>query len=144
MRRRSLAILCLELKSASVLAQTWPTRIIRSRFEIGIALRYPHQRLERDYNYVDHHLLKDAYYAYNPLPHDRPTWDLTSVLDAIRPNRHYFGLPKSGNVSLDKTGLTHFRETKNKQQHLKLNASQMLRVKETLVGLARQPPNKSN
>ena len=138
-----MAVLCLELKSASALAQTWPTRIIWSGFEISFALRYLHQSLERDYNYVDYQPSKGACYAYNPSPHDRPTWDLTSVLYAIRPNQHYFGFSKSGNVPIDKNGLTHFRETKNEQQHLKLNASQMIRVKETLAGLASQPPNKS-
>ncbi len=52
--------------------------MVWSGFEIGIALAYPHESIERDYRYVEHHPLAEAYYAYEPPPHDRPTWDLTA------------------------------------------------------------------
>ncbi len=58
--------------------------MVWSGFEIGLALPYPHVSIERDYAYVKHHPLAEAYYAYIPPPHDRPTWDLTSVLYAVR------------------------------------------------------------
>jgi hypothetical protein len=61
-----------------------------SGFEIGLALTYPHQSILHDYRYVEHHPLPESYIAYLPPPHDRPTWDLTSVLVAVRPDGGYF------------------------------------------------------
>lgn len=130
-----------DLKSATFLADNWPTNIAWSGFEIGLALPYPHQSIEQDYDYHQHHPLKDAYYAYNPPPHDRPTWDLTSVLYAIRPERNYFDLSPSGKVSIDQTGVSHFdAHPEGKHRYLKLNDTQKVRTIETLVGLASQPP----
>ena len=57
--------------------------MVYSGFEIGIALPYPAVSIERDYSYVRHHPLAEAYIRRNPPPHNRPTWDLTSVLYAI-------------------------------------------------------------
>jgi len=130
-----------DLQSASFLADNWPTEIVWSGFEIGLALRYPHQSIERDYNYHQHHPLKDAYYAYSPPPHDRPTWDLTSVLYAIRPERNYFDLSPRGKVSIDQAGVSHFEiQPSGKHRYLKLTDIQKIRAIETLVGLASQPP----
>ena len=59
--------------------------MVFSGFEIGIALPYPAVSIERDYGYVRHHPLAEAYIRRNPPPHNRPTWDLTSVLYAVSP-----------------------------------------------------------
>ena len=64
--------------------------MVYSGFEIGIALPYPAMSIERDYGYVPHHPLAEAYIRRNPPPHNRPTWDLTSVLYAVLPDRGYF------------------------------------------------------
>ena len=36
---------------------------------------------------------------YNPTPHERPTWDLTSALYAVQPDRGFFGLSEAGTVT---------------------------------------------
>ena len=82
-----------------------------SGFEIGISLPYPHQSIERDYAYVRHHPLAEAYVLYNPPPHDRPTWDLTSVLYAVRADRGYFDLSDNGMVRVADDGLTTFEKS---------------------------------
>ena len=52
--------------------------------------------------------MADAYRSYMPMPYDRPTWDLTSALYAVRPGRQYFALSPAGRVSVDEDGQTRF------------------------------------
>ena len=79
-----------DIPSCQQLAERWPTPMVFSGFEIGIALPYPARSIERDYGYVTHHPLADAYIHYIPPPHNRPTWDLTAVLFAVLGDRGYF------------------------------------------------------
>ena len=84
-----------DIASSRVLAERWPTAMVFSGFEIGIALPYPAVSIERDYRYVRHHPLAEAYIRHNPPPHNRPTWDLTSVLYAVLPDRGYFDVSRA-------------------------------------------------
>ena len=68
------------------LFQQWPTPIVVSGFEVGNAILYPHRSIEQDYKYVPHHPVAEAYKLYRKMPYDRPTWDLTAVLYAVRPD----------------------------------------------------------
>lgn len=130
-----------DIPSAKKLATTWPTDIVWSGFEIGIAVPYPHQSIEQDYRYAQHHPLRDAYVAYNPPPHNRPTWDLTSVLYAVRPDREYFGLSATGTVAVAADGLTTHTESENgHHRYLTLTDKQIAEVTATLVALASEPP----
>ena len=132
-----------DIPAAKRIATQWPTPIVWSGFEIGIAVPYPHESIEQDYQYVQHHPLAEAYIAYNPPPHNRPTWDLTSVLQAIRPGRGYFGISPKGTVSVADDGLTTFKaDPAGRHQYLKLTNEQKIRVIETLVGLSSQPPSR--
>ena len=130
-----------DIPSAKKLADHWPTPIIWSGFEIGLSLPYPHESIELDYNYVKHHPLSEAYVLYNPPPHNRPTWDLTSVLHAVRPNRGYFGISPHGKVTVANDGLTKFEPMKDgPHQYLTLTPEQRIRATEVLVQLSSQPP----
>ncbi|MBI1310509.1 nucleoside hydrolase [bacterium] len=130
-----------DIPSAQKLADHWPTPIIWSGFEIGLSLPYPHESIELDYGYVAHHPLAEAYVLYNPPPHDRPTWDLTSVLQAIRPSRRYFGLSPRGKVTVTDDGFTNFEPMKDgPHQYLTLTPEQRIRATEALVHLSSQPP----
>ncbi len=131
----------MDIPSAKKLAQRWPTPIVWSGFEIGLAVRYPHQSIERDYSYVEHHPLAEAYQLYMPPPHDRPTWDLTSVLYAVRPDHGYFQVSESGRVSVADDGLTTFQAASaGPHRYLQLTKEQKIRVTEALVQLSSQPP----
>ncbi len=131
----------MDIPAAQKLATEWPTPIVWSGFEIGLSTRYPHQSIERDYNYVKHHPLADAYRLYNPPPHDRPTWDLTSVLYAVRPNHAYFDLSESGQVQVADDSLTTFKPAEHGlHRYLRLTDEQRIRVTEALVQLSSQPP----
>jgi inosine-uridine nucleoside N-ribohydrolase len=131
-----------DLPAAQKLAQSWPTPIIWSGFEIGRAIEYPHESIEGDFNRVAHHPIAEAYRLYSPPSHNRPTWDLTSVLHAVRPNDNYFGLSEPGLVTITDDGRTKFAPAANGPHRLlTLTEDQIPRVRETFVELATQPPN---
>ncbi|MCM2369471.1 nucleoside hydrolase [Aporhodopirellula aestuarii] len=130
-----------DIPAAKTLVQDWPTPIIWSGFEIGKNLTYPHESILRDYQYVPHHPLPEAYTLYIPPPHDRPTWDLTSVLQAVRPDHGYFDLSATGRVHVADDGLTTFEESADaRDRYLILREDQKGRAREALVQLSSQPP----
>lgn len=130
-----------DIPAAKLLAQDWPTPIIWSGFEIGKNLTYPHESILLDYRYVPHHPLSEAYTLYIPPPHDRPTWDLTSVLQAVRPDHNYFDLSATGRVHVADDGLTTFEESASgRDRYLILTEEQKGRASEALVQLSSQPP----
>ncbi|MBV6499583.1 MAG: hypothetical protein CJBNEKGG_02040 [Prosthecobacter sp.] len=133
----------LDVPAAQKLAKDWPTPIVWSGYEIGVAAAFPHVVIEQDLDYLPHHPLKEAYYLYNPPPHDRPTWDPTSVLYAIYPDRGFFDLSPPGNVTVEDDSATLFRPTKNgkgRHKFLIMNARQASRVREAIVQLSVEPP----
>jgi purine nucleosidase len=130
-----------DVASARALAARWPTAIVYSGFEIGIALPYPAISIERDYHYVRHHPLAEAYIRRNPPPHNRPTWDLTSVLHAVQPDRGYFDLSPPATVTVEPDGFARFEPSpEGKHRYLILRPEQRLRTLEALVQLSSQPP----
>jgi inosine-uridine nucleoside N-ribohydrolase len=131
-----------DLPSSQTLAARWPTPMLWSGFEIGTALPYPSVSIARDYGYVPHHPVAEAYIRYKPPPHDRPTWDLTSVLAALTPDRGDFDLSPTGTVTVEPDGHTSFRPgTEGRHRYLIFNPEQKLRVLEVIVQLASQPPS---
>jgi inosine-uridine nucleoside N-ribohydrolase len=132
-----------DVPAAQSLAKRWPTPVVWSGFEIGIAAAYPHQSIEQDFDYVPHHPLKEAYVLYNPPPHDRPTWDPTALLYALYPDRGYFDLSPPGNVTVEDNGATWFRpgkEGRGLHRFLVMSAAQTARVREVIVQLCVEPP----
>ncbi|HQM99791.1 MAG TPA: nucleoside hydrolase [Candidatus Hydrogenedentes bacterium] len=132
----------MDIPAARKLVEQWPVDIVYSGFEIGISVSYPAISIDHDYAYVNHHPLQEAYQLYMPTPHERPTWDLTSVLYGVRPDHGYFDLSPAGRTSVDEKGHTTFQEAPDgKHRYLKMNEVQAARVREALAQLASQPPN---
>ncbi len=130
-----------DVTSAQMLFAKWPTPIVFSGFEIGYEIRYPAESILQDYDYVDHHPLAESYRIYCPPPHNRPSWDLTSVLYAVYPNRSFFALSPPGRVAVDDEGFTSFTaEEGGPHRYLTVDAAQRIRVREALVQLSSQPP----
>lgn len=133
-----------DIPAAKTLAADWPTPIVWSGFEIGKSLTYPHQSILKDYDYVTHHPLAEAYTLYNPPPHNRPTWDLTAVLYAVRPDRDYFGLSPAGKVTVADDGMTAFEPQDNgRDRYLTVSDVMKIKTTEALVQLSSQPPTLS-
>lgn len=132
-----------DIPSIKKLVELCDVPILWSGFEIGLNLTYPHQSILKDYRYVAHHPVSEAYIAYIPPPHDRPTWDLTSVLAAVRPDRGYFEFSKPGQVTITDDALSLFEEKAGgKHRYLILNPVAIEKTREALVQLSSQPPSR--
>lgn len=133
-----------DIPSAQKLAREWPTPIVWSGFEIGVAAPFPAESVRRDFGYVKHHPLTEAYWLYQPPPHERPTWDLTAVLYAVWPDRGYFGLSESGQVAVEDDGFTRFKPGGNgRDRFLKVDVQQAIRLREAFAQLCSEPPEVS-
>ena len=128
-------------ESARVLFRNWPTPMIFSGFEIGLAVRFPYSALATDFRYTRHHPIVDAFRIYVPKPEEHPTWDATAVLEAIRPDRGYFSLSDTGDVTVDQKNCTVFHpSSQGRSRYLKVSDAQAIRVQQLIVDLVSQPP----
>lgn len=131
----------IDIPTAKKVVEQWPTPIVISGHEIGTAIRYPVASILNDYGYVKHHPVREAYELYMKMPYNRPTYDLTSVLYAVRPNRGYFGLSKPCDLAVEKDGFVRIDENpKGRCRYLIVDRDQIVRVKEVLAALSSQPP----
>ncbi|MFI4874602.1 MAG: nucleoside hydrolase [Blastopirellula sp. JB062] len=131
-----------DIPAAQSLVADWPTPIVWSGYEIGMQLRYPYKSIQRDYDYVKHHPVSEAYDLYIKPPHNRPTWDLTSVLYAVRPDYGYFDLSEPGRVTVNDDSTVTFEPQKNgRDRYLILSDKQHPRAEEALILLSSEPPH---
>jgi inosine-uridine nucleoside N-ribohydrolase len=129
-----------DIPAAKKVFERWPTPVVFSGYEIGQALLFPAARIEQDFSWVKDHPVAEAYRCYMKMPYDRPTWDLTAVLYAVRPDRGYFSLSPEGRVTVDEKGQTHFAPAAGgRERYLVLTSEQKARTLETLILLASQP-----
>ena len=132
-----------DLPAAKKLFAEWPTPIVASGWEIGNDCRVQAASIVQDYNYVPHHPIKEGYLIYCKMPHNRPLFDLTSVLYAVRPDRGYFTLSKPGKTVVDDDGFSRFNEEANgPHRYLTVNPVQKEVVAESLSVLSSEAPKK--
>ena len=137
-----------DVPAAQKLFAEWPTPVVASGIEVGLALLFPAVSIERDYSYVAAHPIADTYRSYSEetksgWPHDHPTFDLTSVLYAARPDRGYFSLSRPGKITVLPDGGSRFEESESgSHRYLVIEPGQRARTLEALVMLASQPPVK--
>ena len=149
------------ISSMQKLAAHWPDEVpvVWSGFKIGIDAPYPRESIAQDFEYADHHIVKEAYLLHSGPNHDRPTWDLTSVLYSVYPERNYFDLSSPGRVTVEDDGFTRFdpgqgtrfmrptdiaqvAPSMKRDRYLLMNEVQSARVTEALVQLVSQPPKR--
>ncbi len=132
-----------DLPAARHLFAEWPTPLVASGFEVGNALLYPARSIEQEFRYVAHHPVAEAYCAYAPMPYDRPTWDLTSVLYAVRPEHGYFTLSPAGRITVSAEGVTrHTADAAGQHHYLQVPEGGAPRILEALQLLCSQPPDR--
>ena len=130
-----------DVASAQQVFQRWPTPIVVSGYEIGERILYPARSIEHDYGYVPHHPVAEAYKLYAKMPFDRPTWDLTAALYAVRPEAGYFGLSPHGRVIVENDGVTRFQpEAGGPHRYLTVSPEQAARVLDVFIKLCSRPP----
>jgi purine nucleosidase len=146
--------LVVDIPAAQALFANWPTPIVASGLEVGLAMRYPPESVLNDFGYVQDHPIAHTYRlvceerkAKQPsitCPHAHATFDLTAVLYAARPDRNYFSLSSPGRISVLDDGSSHFEEASGgRHQYLILSEEQKGRTLEAMVMLTSQPPRVS-
>lgn len=126
-----------DVPAASKVFADWPTDVYFSGFEVGDAILYPASSIEHDF--PTGNPVAEAYRAYAKMPYDRPTWDLTTVLYDLRPDRGYFDVSGAGTVTVAENGVTHFQPAaQGKRFFLSVNTVQAARVREACIWLATQ------
>jgi len=130
----------IDIASAKAVLERWPTPIVLSGYEIGRDLLYPAASIEHDFAYARPHPIAESYRAYRKMPYDRPTWDLTAALEAVRPEHGYFGRSEPGAVLVESDGATRFVHGQGDRQYLRLDPSKRAEILEVLALLASQPP----
>ena len=119
----------------------WPSPIIAAGREIGDALPYPAASIEKDFSWAQDNPLVDAYRAYKPMPYDAPTWDMTAVLHAVRPQEGYFELSNPGTITVLDDGRTKFTASPaGRHRYLILNPTQKDRVLKVYTEVASSKP----
>ena len=101
---------------------------------------FPASSITRDF--PANHPVADAYRNYKKFPYDRPTWDITAALYAVRPNDGYFSLSEPGTIRVDSAGVTTLaRSAHGKHRYLLMNDVQRARALEAMILLSSQPRN---
>jgi inosine-uridine nucleoside N-ribohydrolase len=127
-----------DISAATKLFATWPTDIYLSGYEVGAAILYPAASIESDF--PQGNPVAEAYRLYAKMPYDRPSWDLTTVLYDLRPDRGYFDVSPPGDVLVSENGSTSFQpRAQSKRYFLRVDAIQVAKAREACVWLATQP-----
>ena len=133
----------IDIPAARKVFAEWPTPIVTSGFEIGLAVLYPAHAIMNYFKYVENHPVVDAYRAYKKMPYDRPTWDLTAVLYAVRPSGGYFTLSEKGTILVDGEGKTELKpDPRGNHRYLILDPSMRKTVLDALIQLSSRPPDR--
>ena len=128
----------IDAPAATELFAKWPTDIYISGFEVGRAVLYPAVSIEHDFPAGNPVAEGDRFYM--KMPYDRPSWDLTTVLYDLRPDRGYFDLSPAGDVTVAPDGSTSFQpNASGKRYFMKIDATQAAMIRDACIWLATQP-----
>ncbi|GAO42737.1 nucleoside hydrolase [Flavihumibacter petaseus] len=112
-----------DLPAARTVFEKCPVPVISSGVEVGYKILYPASSIEHDFPGNGAHPLVVSYKVYEKFPYDRPSWDLTAVLQAIEPGNMLFALSPAGNISVDTTGNTNYSpEADGRHRYLTISA----------------------
>ncbi len=135
----------LDIKSARFVCRQWPTEMLFSGHEVGSGIMYPAQSIYDDYKWTTRHPVVDAYKLYLEMPYDRQTWDLTSVLCAVRNPEMYFGLSQAGRVEVLDDGVTKFNANENgRHRYLILVPDKIELIRNLMTERCSQKPMQSH
>lgn len=110
-----------DIASAQLVVSMMPVPIYFSGFELGNHFEFPGFKIREAFGEKPDHPLCLSYESFRGFAHNRPLWDLTSVLFALAPEAGYFDLSPPGLVGIGSDAVTHFSATEEgRHRHLKL------------------------
>lgn len=98
-----------DIPSAQKIFRDWPGKLVASGFEIGKDICVTKSCMNADVG-EGNNPVRDVFFFYRGAHagENQSSWDLTSVLYAVRPNRGYFTLSQPGTITVTDSGQTHF------------------------------------
>lgn len=133
-----------DIPAAKKVFAEWPTPVVTSPFEVGIAINYPSVSIENDFKWALTHPMVEAYKCYLEMPYDRPTWDLTSVLYSVE-GSSYFNISPAGKIDVTDKGATTFTADENgSRYYLMVDSIQAENIKQHFIELISQQPANFN
>ena len=113
----------------------WPGEIVQNPFEIGKQVMFPGAEVENNLGWEGLNPVVEGYKLYRPMPYDRPSWDILSVIYILRPELFTKSVP--GTVTVDDEGYTYF-EPCAEGKHIVLSATidQPQALKEYMVKMS--------
>ena len=130
-----------DLGAAKTLFARCPVPIVVSGYEIGKRILYPATSIERDFGGTAHNPVRDAYRLYDRMPYDRPTWDLTSVLYAVRPE-HSFHISEPGTMEVaDNARILFTPREGGLHRYLRATEQDCVEALKAMTALVTQPPS---
>jgi inosine-uridine nucleoside N-ribohydrolase len=125
--------------AARQLFAEWPTAVYVGGS--SDTLPFPGAAIEKDFAWSQAHPVVDAYRAAKPMPYDAGTWDVTAVLQAVRPGEKYFKLSEPGMVKVGGDGRAEFvHSSVGKHRQFLMDPEQRDRTIQTMVELASAKP----
>ena len=109
-----------DIPAMKTVFEKWPTKIWQNPGEIGEAVLYPCELIEKNLGYDTPNPVAEAYKLYMSMPYFRQCWDLLSVLYPLRPELFTESVP--GTVTVDDEGYTWFTPSKD-GRHIVLSAT---------------------
>lgn len=113
----------------------WPGEIVQNPFEIGKQVMFPGSEVENNLGWEGLNPVVEGYKLYRPMPYDRPSWDILSVIYILKPELFTKSVP--GTVTVDDEGYTYF-EPSAEGKHIVLSATidQPQALKEYMVKMS--------
>jgi inosine-uridine nucleoside N-ribohydrolase len=129
-----------DVDAAKALFETCKVPIVTSPWELGNAIRYPGKSIADDFGWTSAHPLVEAYKAYAKMPYDRPTWDLTAVVQVLHPDKYMTASP-TGVIRVDKQGHTLFTpDPAGRHRYLTVDKHQIQDLKSYFVSVITKQP----
>lgn len=128
-----------DISAAQKTFHEWPTPLVTSPFEVGIAIEYPAASIENDFEWAPMHPLIEGYKNYLETPCDYPAWDLTSVLYAVEGDS--FNRSPAGRIEVTDQGATLFTlDPEGKHFYLTVNSRQAEKNKQRFIEIITRQP----
>ena len=130
-----------DLPASRNVFDNWPTQIVTSPFEVGIAVCYPGASIENDLDWGIPHPMREGYLAYCPMPHDRPCWDLTATLYGVE-GGDWFTVSEPGRIEIRDDNVAYFvSDPDGNRRYLAVTPDQAAAIKEHFVEILTRKPN---
>lgn len=106
-------VIC-DIPAAKKVFAEWPTPMVVSPFEVGLAIEYPGASIANDFTWAPKHPMVESYRAWGGgnIMYDRPTWDLTAVLYAVEGDK-WFTVSEPGSIVIKDKGESIFTPSEN-------------------------------